>query len=268
MFHSGLGFPSAFGDGVASGGRCKSDIECEGNLDCTRVGFFERRCFPVSCARGAAQAILDVGFKSDEYIKEVRAKASLTRNRDFATLGDSENTRLTQALASTPPPMSVFNKNLTACLSPKSDSDGDTRERKLQSGPEDTRYGLQWSAAAAFSYFGKSTWQEVEGFNTQFLSNCVGFLLGADAGLDVLFQIFNEGANRIVSDQQGITITVDPGNTQYVPVFIAGPIGVQVGWFQDEGPDELTITEVTLEPSFGLALGGFSQCYNELTAST
>lgn len=134
---------------------------------------------------------------------------------------------------------------------------------------------MQWSIAALFSYFGKRTWKEYvvenggilgtdDNRRTRFTSNCIGALVGGDVGLDVLFQIWDfddgeQGMGPLREDTGGFE------NTQYVPVFVVGPIGLQVGWLEDEGTnDGPTIIEVTLGPSLGAALGGFSQCFNEV----
>ena len=266
---------SVAGEVMQKGGICNSDIDCAGNLDCTRVSVFEKRCFPVSCARGAAAALLDYGFSPDGYIADVMNKTGLANEREFLSLGEDGNSRLTQALASTPPPMTVFKSNYSACLNP----DSDTGSRKLDEFKgyeffEDyTAYGVMWSVAALFSYFGKSTYWEQDFFtetlDLQMVSNCVGFLLGGDFGVDFLIQIYDDKVDNGFLTELGVgskeTETADPGETQFVPVFTAGPIGVQVGWWREGGPDEGTITEVSLGASLGAALMGFSNCYNEVT---
>jgi hypothetical protein len=262
---------SAQGD-APSGGVCKSDGDCMGNLDCIRTGLFEKRCFPVTCAKGAAQALLDFGFDSDAYVHKVMADAGFASKTDFVMMGHNASSNLSQALLVDVPPMHVFNENLTACMNPESRRRG---LRKLQVYSDArTAYGLQWSAAALAAYFGKSTWSTIErgilnDILVQLVSNCVGFILGADAGVDFLIQIFSEpdgafsGADNTTSKQ--ISVTQNPGDTQYIPIITAGPFGIQVGWFQEEGADFQTITEITLGPSFGAALGGFTQCFNEAT---
>ena len=288
-----------------SGGVCETNADCEGNLDCTGVGLLQsKRCFPVTCAKGAAAAVVDSGFKADQYLATVKSKAGVNSDREFMTLDEAGNVNLVKAIATTRPPMEVFNANYTACLHPE-----ETR-RSLQFGGVDddefldklfeveTLYGLQWSGAALLSYYGKSTWWAKEDiievpdddddfpyddldFNFQQLSNCVGVLLGGDFGLDVLFQIPDENYYKLLTEDiffagqdidefeekpEAPTIETrhEVGNTQFVPVIVAGPIGVSVGWDQTEGPDSGTITEVTIGASFGAALGGFAQCYNHV----
>lgn len=256
-------FTSVVSEGVVNGGGCDLDSDCVGKLDCIRVGIFEKRCAPVSCAKGAGQAVLNTGFKPGEYIGNLLGSTGLSR-RSFLSLGETDTNRLSSAMKETPLPREVFNANFTACLNPS-----DSRNLQSTSSETDTWYGLQWSAAALFSYFGKVTWKDrivgpcpfCDDVRDQFLQNCIGFLVGGDAGLDVLFQIYTatDGRRNVGPDTES--------DTEYVPVITAGPVGVQVGWFKDDGgPDGgMTITEVTLGPSLGAALGGYSNCFADFT---
>jgi hypothetical protein len=266
-----LNSASAQGNAPA-GAECDSDGDCAGNLDCIRTGVFEKRCFAITCAKGAAQAILDFGFDSDSYINKVMNDAGFASKTDFIMMDGDHSTHLSKALAVDVPPMHVFNENFTACMNPAN------RLRRLTDGqlfPDGkTTYGLQWSTAALFSYFGKSTWTTNDEILNpgiiQLLSNCFGFLLGADAGVDFLIQIFSDpnsldnGSNSTTKTEQEF----NPGDTQYVPIVTAGPFGFQVGWFQSTGPTNQTILEITFGTSFGIALGGFSQCSNVARVET
>jgi hypothetical protein len=289
--------------GTAKDGQeCSSDADCVGNLDCIRFGFFHgKRCAPISCAKGAAYALLDSGFDADAYIATLKSKAGLEKRLDFVRLGNDIDRMsiIEQTLKVDPPPIKeVFMANYSACLYPEADvseeeEDGDdegTRRalrarsttsaaankkvhRQLQD-PQ-TQLGIMWSGAALFSYFGKSVWWEQGLFNTdyQFLQNCVGAILGADVGLDLLIEIFNDGfdptsifSNGLDPSEPGSSErrTRDPGNTVAIPVITAGPFGIQVGWFQEDGPDDGTFVDVSLGPSFGANLGGYSVCFNQL----
>ena len=261
-------------ESVGAGQSCRSDSDCDGNLDCQRIRLLKKVCAPVSCAKGAAQAVVDSGFNAEAYLDNVKGKTGL-KNRDFATLNDADAKTLSAVTREYTPPVDVFNKNLTACLNPGGSSDVESKATQ-----SDTWYGLMWSAAALFSYFGKSTWSEKEevrgpgGDSTlqgQLVSNCVGFLAGADVGLDVLFQIrSNDDGNfapsSLSAENKDFSTTEDVGDSQYVPVITAGPFGIQVGWPADDGPEDGTIfTEIALGPSLGAALGGFNQCFNQAT---
>jgi hypothetical protein len=121
---------------------CKSDIDCEGNLDCIRVvGVFEKRCLPASCTKGAGYALLESGFDTQDYLAEVKSKAGFTRDREFMTLSDAEDMKLSDAMKTTKPPMEVFNNNLTACLNPAGE-DGEIQPKQQESVSR-TYYGLQ-----------------------------------------------------------------------------------------------------------------------------
>jgi hypothetical protein len=274
---------------------CESDGDCIGNLDCIATGVWEQKCFPITCAKGAAQAMLDFGFNSQAYVNKVINDAGFASETDFLMMGDENSTQeyLLAALAKDVPPMEVFNANLTACMNPKKTR----RDRGLQTLDEvltnsvfqdgRTAYGIQWSAAALVSLFRKVTQTTLAvseaipepDTKLDYVSNCIGFLLGGDIGLDFLIQIFSGRQSDFISDfsrSENLTTTkateiqateFNPGTSQYASVFTAGPFGVQVGWFQSEGPSEQTITEITFGPSFGMSLGGFSQCYNLATIS-
>ena len=261
-------------ESVGAGQSCRSDSDCDGNLDCQRIRLLKKVCAPVSCAKGAAQAVVDSGFNAEAYLDNVKGKTGL-KNRDFATLNDADAKTLSAVTREYTPPVDVFNKNLTACLNPGGSSDVESKATQ-----SDTWYGLMWSAAALFSYFGKSTWSEkgerADGstFQSQQVSNCVGFLAGADVGLDVLFQIvsYDDDGNyfapsSLSAENKDFSDTRDVGDSQYVPVITAGPFGIQVGWSADLGPEGGTVTEITLGPSLGAALGGFNQCFNQQTTT-
>ena len=136
---------------VASASACQSDSDCAGNLDCTRVTPFKRACLPVSCAKGAAQAILDSGFVPRNYVRSIQRRSNL-RNGDLFSLSGGESQSLAEAMTENPPPKEVFEANYTACVNPKSDEEDAEPEQTFSETL--TGYGLQWSAAALFSYFG------------------------------------------------------------------------------------------------------------------
>jgi len=271
----------AAGD-TGEGGTCKNDSDCAGNLDCIRTSLFSHRCFAVSCAKGAAHAVIESGFNAKEYVATIRGKGGLRSNRDIVSLLRNNDAtggqQVMQAMKAFPPPREVFESNYTACLNPErrlaatGNKDG---TRGLQTTISSTRYGLMWSLAGAFSYFGKSTWSdEVLGRSLQIVSNCVGGILGGDIGLDFLIQIFDQTLTRRIQGQlddaangeqiDGEQIDVSINDWQFIPVITLGPIGVQVGWDEERGPDGGgIITEVTLGASLGAAAGGFNQCFNE-----
>jgi hypothetical protein len=236
-----------------AGQSCNTDADCTGNKDCTRVGLFRKICAPVSCAKEAAQALLDSGFKAEEFIGTVLNQTGL-KERDFLNLDEDESTMVLAAVEASPPPITVFQDSLAACLGTGTEAEADAGN-DAKAMPDNHAYGFQWSGAALFSYFGKASWNcgacTPGNGRVQRITNCVGFLAGGDVGLDFLLQVFSDfslGEER---------------NTQCVPVAIAGPIGVQVCWV-NSAPDEGTITEITFGPSFGVALGGFSQCFNNI----
>jgi hypothetical protein len=67
------------------------------------------------------------------------------------------------------------------------------------------------------------------------------------------------------NDEEQEGDTYDPGNTQHLPIFTAGPFGIQVGWLQGVGAqDGPTITEITFGGSFGVGLLGFNNCFNQV----
>jgi hypothetical protein len=274
LLAGGLVSLSLFGNAVSaqgnipSGEECDSDRDCIGSLDCIRTGIF-KRCFPITCATGAAQAMVDFGFDPKGYINKVMEDSGMSSTSDLMFMSADDNSLLSQTLAVDVPPIHIFNENYTACMN------RDTRLRGLRElflyTTAQTTYGLQWSAAAFFSYFGKSTWGTVgPATSVQLVSNCIGLLAGGDAGVDFLIQIFSD-INNLISARNSTskaTVRFNPGDTQYVPVFIAGPFGVQVSWFAAEGPTTQTITEITFGPSLGLALGGFGRCFNTATATS
>lgn len=109
---------------------------------------------------------------------------------------------IAQRMSENPPPTDVFEKNYTACANPRQDSDEEDTEQVSFSR---TLYGIQWSLAALFSYFGKSVWTETLGVQTRIQSNCVGAMLGGDVGLDFLSQIITTtlGADEVLEDMEG-----------------------------------------------------------------
>jgi hypothetical protein len=274
---------------VQLGDRCELDADCKGNMDCTRTGLFESRCFPISCAKGAAQSILDFGFSADDYIGRIMEESGATSRMDLVTMMSQNNSHVQQAILAQVPPMEVFNKNFSACTNPETTSGG---LRKLQD--DDTPgfnvsrnfYGLQWSVSPVFSYFGKCTCATIDNleeildpYTIQLTSQCFGGILGADAGVDFLIQMFSarqEDASEFLpvpvssnsTSKQPESVTFDPGQTHFVPIIIVGPFGLQVGWFVDGGPTAQTIIEITIGASFGLALGVFNACCNEATVTT
>ena len=137
---------------VGNGGRCQSDLDCAGGMDCIRTGFTRKNCFAISCAKGAANALLDSGFNADAYLATIRGKTGLRGPRGVT---DKDNHALSDTMRLNPPPMSVFESNYTACLNPQ----GEEGERRLQSNTE-TGYGLMWALAPLFTYFGKSAWYD------------------------------------------------------------------------------------------------------------
>jgi hypothetical protein len=134
---------------VSTGEKYDSDRDCIGNLDCIRTGVWEQRCFPITCAKGAAKAMLDFGFDSQAYINKVINNTGFASKTDFVMMGDDNSTRddLAAALAKDEPHMRVCNENLTACMNPK-----ETRHRRLQGDLD----------APLFSCFGKSTWATLD----------------------------------------------------------------------------------------------------------
>jgi len=266
------------GNSPQGGGKCNNDGDCAGNLNCVRLGIQNKRCAPVDCAKGAAQALLDSGFDPDDFIGKVIGRMGLESKYDINFFDDSTSVSLQAALADTPLPMDIFQSNYTNCLHPQQE-EGKAALQARSSDDQLTLVGLQWSVAALFSYFGKSTWfnGEFQGndLELQLVSNCIGFLAGGDVGLDVLFQIwdtdrttFTEATTQSNSAATTRTAT-DPGNSQCIPVFVAGPIGLQVCWFVESGINGAPLLiEVSFGPSLGAALLGFSQCsYNSLTAT-
>ncbi|CAB9509633.1 expressed unknown protein [Seminavis robusta] len=195
----------------------------------------------------------------------------MTRNRDFMGLdADSDKSNsLAEAFKLSPPPLAQFNANYTACAYPT----GNLRQRELQFSQGDTWTGIQLSAAAAVSYFLKSTWYEGTLADYQILSNCIGALVGADVGLDLLLQVFQEGSGfaPAISEEEDpsrqITIT-DTGVFECVPVTTIAIFGIQVCWDQASGADAGQFVEITFGPSFGAALGGYSVCYAAFTATS
>lgn len=268
--------PSSLVHAAPDGGSCKSDSDCDGNLDCIHTGFRRKSCAPVTCAKGAAFALLEEGFDAEEYIATIRGKTGLRTNREFVvSLEEDKAPGIGQILANNPPPMmAAFQSNYSACLHPERQLSPYDDGRRLQTpGIESTLLGLMWSAAAGFSYFGKSTWGTNEAMQAQLLSNCLGAFLGVDAGIDFLIQIFNGDASSILSlpeedDISGKPGTANPGDFQFVPAVTVGPIGIQIGWGVARGPQGGTITEVSIGPSFGFGAGGFTQCFNTLTLFT
>ena len=92
-------------------------------------------------------------------------------------------------------------------------------------------------------------------------------MLGGDFGLDVLFQVLT--ANSGFDPPTNGTLTLPDGkqssniNTLHIPVITLGPIGIQVGWFEELGPERATLTDITLGPSLGAGALGFNYCFNE-----
>ena len=95
-------------------------------------------------------------------------------------------------------------------------------------------------------------------FKLELLSNCVGLLSGGDFGVDFLAQIFEDR-----TDRQFTTNT----EMDFIHVVTAGPIGVQVGWLTENGPENVLITDVSIGASLGAALIGWTRCYVEGTTS-
>jgi hypothetical protein len=280
------------------GGRCTKDSDCPGNLDCIRLGF-RKQCVPVTCAKGAAQAMIDNGFDAPNYIARLRGKTGLRGSTDFVALAQSDESSTTllvkQAFVDYPPPMEVYNSNFTACLRPQDPQNPqdpqDTNLLSRQGGPyiptntsrlQATAWtGLSWTASAIFDYHGKLTsFADPErDFSRSLFSNCVGARAGAKFGVDFLIQSFcvnevcfeeepTENArnyNNTPTDPRPVTI--DPGNTVFVPILTCGPFSLSVGYFASNFTMG-TITEISFGASLGASLGGFNYCFNSLTSTS
>jgi hypothetical protein len=94
---------SSQGD-IPSGEVCDSDEDCTGNLDCIRTGLFEKRCFPITCAKGAAQAMVDYGFNADDYIDRVIGDAGMSKT-DYVLMTSKDSSHLFQAMEADVPPL-------------------------------------------------------------------------------------------------------------------------------------------------------------------
>ena len=94
--------------------------------------------------------------------------------------------------------------------------------------------------------------------------NCVGALLGGDAGLDFLAQIVTVSSGKVPSIANGLSPLTEQSDEfplYFVPIVIAGPIGVQIGWIDGIDIANYQIVDVTLGASLGAGLGGFNRCY-------
>ncbi|CAB9522653.1 expressed unknown protein [Seminavis robusta] len=163
---------------------CNSVADCPTNWDCTRTGLLrKKRCFPISCVTGAANAMIESGLNAQVYLDEIKTTTGLT-NRNFLALrgGDDDsdaNSLLAEAFATHPVPyLDVFKANYSACASP-------TPPERQYSGfinNGDVWPGLQLSVAALLSFFGKATFSSVEingrQANAQLDFSCFGGLAG------------------------------------------------------------------------------------------
>ncbi|CAB9509632.1 unknown protein [Seminavis robusta] len=254
---------------------CSSDVDCPANWDCMGGGPFglgKKRCFALSCAKGAAQAFLETGFDADEFIGTIRSATGL-KNRDFMGFNadNDKNSLLSEAFASNQPNLDVFTANFTACANPPTNV---RRGRELQTGLFSlTMTGIQWSGAAAIAYFGKSTWGSSGGVGLQLVSNCLGALIGADVGFDYLIQIVQGTDSTLVdtlSDTSSDTKqnTVNPGNSWMLPFVTAIPLGFQYGVLDaSDGSGDYSILEISFGPSVGASVLGYTACLNQLTSS-
>jgi hypothetical protein len=242
---------------------CELDSDCEGGLDCIQLSAFQKKCLPISCAKGAGQALLDFGFSPDDYSKKIMAQMGVVEEKDFFNMTEEQNVLLKEALKENVPPMDVFNANFTACLYPNEDRGRALRTKQEQrqlATEQKNMYGIQWGVNGIASYFGKSTYGQWFGgsFAANLISNCVGFLGGFDFGIDFLIQLWT------FRDEDETPEDGDPGNTFYVPIFTDGTFGLQVGWFQADGTSGSYVVELTFGLSFGISVGGFNICFNRL----
>ena len=256
--------------GFARGQVCSMDSECAGNLDCQKTSRTEKRCLPISCAKGAGMALLDYGFNPDGYVNDVLEKAELNGRTQWRRFSEEEGKRLQDAIRTTEPPMEVFNQNFTACMNPEV-VDGRRLEDAEPIVQENTAYGVQWGAAALFAYFGKWTSWEDEIFDNDvkftMVQNCVGAMGGFDVGVDFLAQIINSDNDLDFDFSSRGQERFDP-EFDYIHVLTAGPLGIQVGWFTESGAAETTFTEVTFGGSFGGGLGGYTKCFSDIVAQS
>lgn len=255
--------------GFGRGQVCAMDSECEGNLDCQAVSRSEKRCLPITCAKGAGMALLDYGFDPDGYVHDVLEKADLNGRTQWRRFSEDESKRLQDAIRTIEPPMEVFNQNYTACVNPV--VDGRRLEDVEEVVQQTTAYGLQWGAAALLAYFGKWTrWEdEIADTDVRFnmVQNCVGAIGGLDIGVDFLAQIFSSDNNLdILPSSEAATRGQTDFNIEfdYIHILTAGPLGLQVGWFSEAGASATTLTEVTFGGSFGGSLGGYTKCYADI----
>ncbi|CAB9516491.1 unknown protein [Seminavis robusta] len=267
---------------VVSAQECASEIDCPINWDCIKTGAFgglfgkqKGRCSPVSCAVGAAEALLESGFDAEAYLDDIKTITGMTRNRDFMGLADADSdtsSLLAEAFAIHPPPLlATFKGNYSACAYL---NNGNLRHQRELNLVGDIWVGLQLSAAAFLSYFLKySVYSDAytNKLDYQLLQNCVGLLMGADVGLDLLIQI-NYGLRSIEEEDPSQQRQRPPYSEdriyQCFPLATVAVVGVQVCWFQDSGPSEGEVLELTLYgASLGAAIGGYSHCFTTLTAT-
>ncbi|CAB9522656.1 expressed unknown protein [Seminavis robusta] len=257
---------------TVSAQECDSVADCPTNWDCARTGLLrKKRCFPISCVTGAANAMEESGFNAQVYLDDIKTMTGLTRNRDFLALrgGDDDSDAsnlLAEAFATYPVPhLDVFQANYSACASPT------TGERHLQFNDGEVWPGLQVSVAALFSYFYKQTWWSGEFVGRQvsatYAANCIGALVGADVGVDLLLQVYSGGTNAAIGGILSRETISSSGTIACVPVTTIAIFGIQVCWNPDQTQGDLVVTEITFGPSLGVALGGYSSCFATQTVT-